>query len=152
MSAKNGLTRSSIRMITAIAAIALLGSALLASAASASKATTPTAYVALGDSLSFGYKAVTFNTNKANNKANCEAAIAAAEKGETAVAKEQDALCEPATSFEPGFVGIFGKKLAVKEKQAGHTLTTVNLGCPGETSDGLIGHLLGGEGAEYDPC
>jgi len=29
----------------------------------------------------------------------------------------------------------------------------VNLGCPGETSDGLIGHLLGGTPeAEYNPC
>ncbi len=152
MSAKHGLTRSSIRMIAAIATIALLGSALFASVASAKKAApTPTAYVALGDSLSFGYKAVTFNENKAAHKANCEAAIAAAEKGETTVAKEQDALCEPTASFEPGFVGLFGKKLAATEKKAGNALTTVNLGCPGETSDGLIGHLLGGEGARIQP-
>jgi hypothetical protein len=152
MSAKHGLTRSSIRMIAAVATIALLGSALFASVASAKKTYTPTAYVALGDSLSFGYKAVTFNANKEAHKANCEAAIVAAEKGETAVAKEQDALCEPTASFEPGFVGLFGKKLASTEKKAGNALTTVNLGCPGETSDGLIGHLLGGEGAEYNPC
>lgn len=153
MSAKHGLTRSSIRMIAAVATIALLGSALFASVASAKKAApTPTAYLALGDSLSFGYKAVTFNENKAAHKANCEAAIVAAEKGETAVAKEQDALCEPTASFEPGFVGLFGKKLASTEKKAGNALTTVNLGCPGETSDGLIGHTFGGEGAEYNPC
>jgi lysophospholipase L1-like esterase len=140
-------------MIAAIATIALLGSALFASVASAKKAApTPTAYLALGDSLSFGYKAVTFNANQAANKANCEAAIAAAGKGETEVAAAQDALCEPIASFEPGFVGIFGKKLAVAEKKVGNALTTVNLGCPGETSDGLIGHLLGGEGAEFNPC
>lgn len=152
MSAKNGSTRS-FRLIGCLAAIAVIGSALFTSVASAKKAApTPTAYLALGDSLSFGYKAVTFNENKAAHKANCEAALTAAGKGETAIAAEQDALCEPAASFEPGFVGVFGKKLAATEKKANNALTTVNLGCPGETSDGLIGHMLGGEGAEFDPC
>lgn len=153
MSAKNGLTRP-VRLLGCLMVLALLASALLASVASAAKkpAPTATAYIALGDSLSFGYKAATYNANKVANKAHCEAGLAAAEKGETALAYSEDALCEPTSSFEPGFVGYFGEKLAKVEKKANHTLTTVNLGCPGETSDGLLGHAFGGAGSEYDPC
>ena len=154
MSAKHGWMRS-FRLLGGLMVVALLASALFASAASAMKSPpTPTAYLALGDSLSFGYKAATFNANKAANKANCEAALVAAGKGEFALAKTENALCEPASSFEGGFVGYFGEKLAKKEAKGmtPHTLSTVNLGCPGETSDGLIGHVLGNEGAEYDPC
>ncbi len=151
MSAKHGLTR--IRWIGCLMVVALLGSALFASVASAKKAPpTPTAYVALGDSLSFGYKQATFNANQVANKAHCEAGTTAAEKGEFALAKTENALCEPAASFEPGFVGDFGSKLAKTEKKANKALTTVNLGCPGETSDGLIGHTLGESGGEWEPC
>jgi lysophospholipase L1-like esterase len=155
MSAKHGLTRS-FGLIGCLMAVALLGSALFASVASAKKPPlTPTAYVALGDSLSFGYKRATLDANQVANKANCEASATAAAKGEIELARAEGALCEPASSFEPGFVGYFGKKLAKTEKEAGNALTTVNLGCPGETSDGLIGHnelFGGGAGAEYDPC
>jgi lysophospholipase L1-like esterase len=152
MTAKNGWMRS-FGLLGCLMALALLGSALLASAASAAKpAPTATAYIALGDSLSFGYKAKTLNANQVTNKAHCEAGITAAENGEDALAYEEKALCEPAASFEPGFVGYFGEKLAKTEKKANNALTTVNLGCPGETSDGLIGHLLGGTEAEYSPC
>jgi lysophospholipase L1-like esterase len=152
MSAKNGSTRS-LRLLGCLMVVALLGSALFASVASAKKpAPTPTAYVALGDSLSFGYKAATLKANKTANKAHCEAGETAAGKGETELAYTEKALCEPAASFEPGFVGYFGAKLAKTEKKANNALTTVNLGCPGETSDGLIGHLLGGMGAENNPC
>jgi lysophospholipase L1-like esterase len=151
MSAKNGSVRS-LRLLGCLMVVAMLGSALLASVASAKKpALTPTAYVALGDSLSFGYKAKTLNENMVANKAHCEAGVTAAEKSEEALAFAEKALCEPAASFEPGFVGYFGKKLAKTEKTAGNALATVNLGCPGETSDGLIGHL-GGAGAEFNPC
>ena len=152
MSAKNGWMQS-FRLLGGLLVVAMLGSALLASAASASKTPpTPTGYVALGDSLSFGYKAKTFNENKATNKAHCEAGEEAAKKGETELAYQEKALCEPASSFEPGFVGIFGKKLAGAEKKVGNALTTVNFGCPGETSDGLIGYALGNSGEEYFPC
>jgi lysophospholipase L1-like esterase len=152
MSAKKGWMQSA-RLLGCLMVVAMVGSAVLASVASASKpAPAPTAYVALGDSLSFGYKAKTFNQNQVANKEHCEAGVTAAEKGETALASAEKALCEPASSFEPGFVGLFGKKLASAEKKAGNALTTVNLGCPGETSDGLIGHLLGNESAEADPC
>ena len=136
MSAKNGLTRS-FRLIGCLMAAALMASALFASAASA-KTLKPTAYLALGDSLSFGYKGVTFTENKVKNAVSCAA--------------EEKAKCEPASSFEGGFVGYFGSRLAKVEKKAGNELTTVNLGCPGETSDGMIGHTYGGPGAEYNPC
>ncbi len=152
MSAKNGCRRS-LRLLGCLMAVALLGSALAASSASAKTVLTPTKYVALGDSLSFGYKAATLNANAAAHKANCEAGFIAASKGETELAYAEKALCEPASSFEGGFVGYLGDHLKKAEKAAGHELSTVNLGCPGETSDGLIGHLLGGTPeAEYNPC
>ncbi len=152
MPAKNGCTRS-LRLLGCLMAVALLGSALAASSASANTALTPTKYVALGDSLSFGYKAATLKANATAHKANCEAGFIAASKGETELAYAEDALCEPASSFEAGFVGYMGQHLKRPEKAAGHELSVVNLGCPGETSDGLIGHLLGGTPeAEYNPC
>jgi lysophospholipase L1-like esterase len=152
MSAKNGSMRS-LRLLSCLIAVAVLGSALLATSASATKAPLkPTAYIALGDSLSFGYKAATVAANATANKTHCEAGQIAAEKGEDELAYAEKALCQPAASFEPGFVGYFAKKLAKTEKTAGNALATVNLGCPGETSDGLIGHLLGGTEAEYEPC
>jgi lysophospholipase L1-like esterase len=152
MSAKNGWMRS-FRLLGCLMVVSLLASALFASVASAKKAPpTPSAYIALGDSLSFGYKASTFNGNAAANKANCEAALEAAGKGELEVAHAENALCEPAASFEAGFVGYFGKKLRGPEKKLNKALSVVNLGCPGETSDGLIGHTYGGPGAEYNPC
>jgi lysophospholipase L1-like esterase len=152
MSAKNGSMRS-YRLLGCLMVVALLVSALCASAASAMKAPLkPTAYIALGDSLSFGYKAATFNNNLSVNKGHCEAGKTAAEKGEEELAFTEKALCEPAASYEAGFVGYFGEKLAKAEKKAGNGLTTINLGCPGETSGGLIGGLLGGEGPEYSPC
>ncbi len=154
MSAKHGLR--SFRFIGCLLAVALLGSALFASVASATKpAPKPTAYIALGDSLSFGYKAATLDANQVAHHANCEASAIAAAKGEFELARAEGALCEPASSFEPGFVGYFGKRLAKTEKEAGNALTTIDLGCPGETSDGLIGHneaFGGGPGAEYNPC
>jgi len=152
MQAIHGLRRS-VRLIGCLAAVAVLGSALFATVANAEKTPLkPTAYIALGDSLSFGYKAKTYNENKTANATHCEADVTAAEKGETALAHTEGALCEPAASFEPGFVGEFGKKLAKTEKGAGNELKTVDLGCPGETSSGLIGHLYGEATAEYDPC
>jgi lysophospholipase L1-like esterase len=95
--------------------LALVASALFASSASAAKKAPlkPTAYVALGDSISFGYKEETFDLNYPT---------------------------ESPSAFEPGFVGDVGKKLAGPEKKAGNALATVNLGCPGETSGGLIGN------------
>jgi lysophospholipase L1-like esterase len=117
--------------------LALLASALFGSNALAKKPTpTPTAYVALGDSISFGYKQETFIRNEEANHAACEA--------------HEQAACEPASSFEGGFVGDFASKLAKIEKKAGNALTTINLACPGETSGGLIGNGPLGEGLEME--
>jgi lysophospholipase L1-like esterase len=95
---------------------------------------TPTAYVAIGDSLGFGYKEMTFNENQVKNAVACG-------KGEMAA-------CEPISSFEGGYVGNFAKKLAAVESRAHNALTTFNLGCPGETTGGMIGNGALGTGLE----
>ncbi len=128
MSATNGLAvslRSRSGLIGCCMALVLLASALLASSASAKTPLKPTAYVAIGDSLAFGYTQEKFDLNlPTENPAN----------------------------FEGGYVNYVAKKLAAKEKHAGNALNLVDLGCPGETSDGVIGHALGNPGAEYNPC
>ncbi len=137
MSATNGSTASFRRLVGCCMALALLVSAMLASTvsnASAAPVLKPTAYVAIGDSLAFGYKEATFYANQAANKTACE--------------KFEQAACEPASSFEPGYVGDFAKKLAKVEKKAGNGLATFNLGCPGETSGGVIGNGPLGTGLE----
>jgi lysophospholipase L1-like esterase len=127
MSATNGSAFSIRRLVGCLLALTLLGSALFASSASASpKTLTPTAYVAIGDSLAFGYKEATFDANQVLNKGACEVF--------------DQTACEPASSFEPGYVGLFGKHLAAVEKHAGNALATINLGCPGETTNGMIGN------------
>jgi len=95
--------------------------------ATAASAST-TNYIGLGDSLAFGYTQQKF---------------------------EENFPTESPTAFEGGYVTILGKKLQGLEEEAGNSLTTVNLGCPGELSDGLIGHneaFGGGAGAEFNPC
>ena len=110
------------RLIGCCLAAVLLVSALLASSASAAKKTyVPTNYTALGDSISFGYSQQKF---------------------------EENYPAESPSAFEGGFVNLLGKKLAALEKRAGNALSTINLSCPGEVSDGLIGTNaeLGGAG------
>jgi lysophospholipase L1-like esterase len=114
------------RLIGCCMAAVLMASAILASAASAKKPATN--YVGLGDSLAFGYTQQKF---------------------------EENFPTENPEAFEEGYVTRLGKKLAKLEKEAGNKLSTVNLGCPGELSDGLIGHneaFGGGAGAEFNPC
>ena len=129
MSATNGLAvslRSRSRLIGCCMALVLLASALLASSASAKPRTySPTAYVAIGDSLAFGYTEEKFDLNLP---------------------------AESPSNFEAGYVNVVDKKLAAVEKHAGNALNLIDLGCPGETSDGVIGHALGNTGPEYDPC
>jgi lysophospholipase L1-like esterase len=111
------------RLIGCMAAV-LLVSALLASSASAAKAPlTPTNYIATGDSLSYGYSQQKF---------------------------EENYPAESPSAFEGGFVNLLAKKLAALEKKAGNALTSINLSCPGEVSDGLIGTnpSLGGGGTK----
>jgi lysophospholipase L1-like esterase len=129
MSATNGLAfslRSRSGLIGCCMALVLMASALLASTASAAKPPLkPTAYVAIGDSLAFGYTQEKFDLNLPT---------------------------ESPSAFEGGYANYVAKKLVGKEKHAGNALNLVNLGCPGETSDGVIGHALGNPGPEYDPC
>ncbi len=150
MSAMNGSAVSfrARGALVACMAIALLASALFASNASAKTPLTRTAYLALGDSISFGYKESTEKANIAANKAACEAEKVAAEKGETEKLLTEGAKCNPTATYEPGFVGDFAKTLAKTEKAAGHELETLNISCPGETSGGLIGNGALGTGLE----
>jgi lysophospholipase L1-like esterase len=115
-----------VRLIGCSTAAVLLVMALLASSASASKPATN--YIGLGDSLAFGYSQQKF---------------------------EENYPTENPGAFEEGYVTLLGKKLHKVEKEAGNNLSTINMGCPGELSDGLIGHneaFGGGAGAEFDPC
>jgi lysophospholipase L1-like esterase len=137
MPAMNGLDVSfrKGRLIGCCMAVALVIAGLLASSASAAKTPlTPTNYVALGDSISFGYSQQKF---------------------------EENYPAESPTAFEGGFVNLLAKKLASLEKKAGNQLSTINLSCPGEVSDGLIGtnpELGGGgtskngESSDASPC
>jgi lysophospholipase L1-like esterase len=114
MSAKNGLTRS-FRLIGCLAAVALVFSALFASVASAKKPLpeNKTTYIAMGDSVSYGYSEEKFDLNFP---------------------------AEPASAFSGGLVDILGEKLAKKEAKLNNLLETKNLACPGEASVGLIGN------------
>jgi lysophospholipase L1-like esterase len=136
MSATNGLAlslRSRSGLIGCCMALVLLASALLASSASAkSRPLTPTAYVALGDSLAFGYTEQKFDENYP---------------------------AESVSAFEGGYANLLAAKLTKAEKSAGNGLALDNLGCPGEVSDGLIGEnlALGGGGtadgtSDAAPC
>jgi len=115
-----------VRLIGCCIAAALLVTVLPVASASASKPKTN--YIGLGDSLAFGYSQQKF---------------------------EENFPTESPAAFEEGYVSILGNKLRKLEKEAGNNLSTVNLGCPGELSDGLIGHseaFGGGPGAEFNPC
>jgi lysophospholipase L1-like esterase len=133
MTARNGFSSRKGRLIGCCIAAALVVTALFASSASAAKTPlTPTNYTALGDSLAFGYTAEKFNNNFPS---------------------------EPPSAFEEGYTNFLVKKLAKAEKQAGNALNLINLGCPGEVSDGMIGEnpMLGGGGegngkSDSSPC
>ncbi len=114
MSAKHGSKRS-FRLLGCLMAVALLASALFASTASAKKPepTNPTAYINLGDSVSYGYTNEKFVLN---------------------------APSEPPSAFEGGYPNLVAETLAKKEAKLGNKLALINLACPGETSKGLIGN------------
>jgi lysophospholipase L1-like esterase len=109
------------RLVGCCIAAVLLVSALFASSASAAKTLAPTNYLALGDSLAFGYTQQKF---------------------------EENYPAESPTAFEGGYTNLLAKKLASQEKKSGNALSLINLGCPGEVSDGLIGENpeIGGGG------
>jgi lysophospholipase L1-like esterase len=122
----------------AAALIALAVFAVLAPAANARPAPTVSTYLALGDSISFGYSEQVFNENFPN---------------------------ESPSYFEEGFTDAFAQHLR-RPSEVGRGITLVNDGCPGETSNGLIGEnpALGGKTStepaghnpqglgDYHPC
>jgi lysophospholipase L1-like esterase len=124
MSATNGSAVSFRRLMGCCLALVIVASAMFAANASAAKVVKPaTNYIGLGDSLAFGYTQQKF---------------------------EENYPTESPTAFEGGYVTLLGKKLATQQRKLGNSLTTINLGCPGEVSDGLIGEnpALGGGGTK----
>jgi lysophospholipase L1-like esterase len=123
MSAMNGDAspiRGRGRLIGCCVAVALALSALVFAPAAANATETATnTYMALGDSISFGYQQERFNVNFPN---------------------------EAPSYFEGGVANSFAKLLGGKE-EVGKGLVTVNNACPGETSNGLIGEnpAIGGK-------
>jgi lysophospholipase L1-like esterase len=115
MSAMNGSTprRSRRGLIGCCIALALVLSAIVFAPVSAQAESEPatTTYLALGDSISFGYSAERF----ANHKA-----------------------AESPSFFEEGVANDFAKDLK-KSSEVGKSIRLVNDACPGETSNGLIG-------------
>jgi lysophospholipase L1-like esterase len=110
-----GLFRVRGRLIVCALAVAALSAVLFAPAASAVNA-PETDYLALGDSLAFGYTAEKFNNNFPT---------------------------ESPAAFEEGYAHFFAKKLRASSKKYGtmlQGLVEVNNGCPGETTDSMIGN------------
>jgi hypothetical protein len=126
MQAKHGLaspTRKRGRLIGLCMTLALALSALVFGPAAARAETTD--YVALGDSISFGYSQERFNVNFP---------------------------AEAPAFFEEGLDHWFRQDLA-KATEVGKGVVDVNDACPGETSNGLIGEnpALGGEVSTEPP-
>jgi lysophospholipase L1-like esterase len=123
MSAMNGSTvalRLSRRAAGCCVALAFALSAFVLAPVSAHAAAPPTTtYLALGDSISFGYSEERFNLHFPT---------------------------ESPSYFEEGFTNDFVKDLA-KNSEVGKSIRLVNDACPGETSEGLIGENpeVGGE-------
>jgi lysophospholipase L1-like esterase len=102
-----------------IPALVAFGALALAPVAGAWKSHPVSTYLALGDSISFGYSEQVFDENAPNDA--------------------------PAY-FEEGFTDAFAEDLG-RRHEVGRNLVLVNDACPGETSNGLIGEnpLLGGQ-------
>src|ERR1043166_7016257 len=111
-----GPIRSRGRLIGCLMALALAGSALVFSApAGATEPPPPTTYLALGDSLAFGYTQEKFEAHFPFN--------------------------ESPLFFEEGYANyLYGKIKGASKKFAQNLkgLHLVNNGCPGETTDSLI--------------
>ncbi len=138
MQATNGsaaLVRSRGRLIACCLALVLaLTAFVIAPAANAATPPPTTTYLALGDSISFGFTEEKFAVN---------------------------APSDAPSFFEEGVANFFTKDLA-KSTEVGKGITDVNYACPGETSNGLIGEneALGGKAStsndkrltDYHPC
>jgi hypothetical protein len=103
-----------------------LSAVVFAPAAANAQAPPTTTYLALGDSISFGYTAEKFNIHAPN---------------------------ESPSYFEEGFTNYFTTSYLKKNTEIGKSVRLVNDGCPGETSNGLIGESesLGGETSTEGP-
>jgi lysophospholipase L1-like esterase len=125
MQAKNGSAaslRSRGRLIGCCTALVFAMTAMVfapAAANAAGAAPETTTYLALGDSISFGYSEERFNLHFPT---------------------------ESPSYFDEGFTNGFAKDLG-KSSEVGKSIRLVNDACPGETSNGLIGENpeLGGE-------
>jgi lysophospholipase L1-like esterase len=96
------------RLIGCVAALAALAAMVVPSIAAAKPPKVKKTYLALGDSLAFGYSQQLFNENEATG--------------------------ENPAAFEHGYASDYYKEIA-----AGGKVQFVNDGCPGETTESLIG-------------
>ncbi len=132
----SGPFRSRGRLIVCAIALVALSAMMLTPVAANAETPTTTTYLALGDSITFGYTQEKFNINYPN---------------------------ESPSYFEEGFDNFFNKDLG-KAEEVGKGITIVNDGCPGETSNTLIGEneAIGGKKStepsgsnglgDYHPC
>lgn len=100
----------------------MLSAALLAPTASAAEKPPTKTYLALGDSLAFGYTQQIFEENLPN---------------------------EAPSFFEANYPNAFARKLRASKTENNKGLVVVNDGCPGETTDSFIGN--GPLGKAVDP-
>lgn len=101
------------RLVGCCAVLALaLSAVLIAPAGANAEAEKTTTYLALGDSISFGFTTEKFVIHKPN---------------------------ESPSYFEEGFTNFFTTGFLKKATEVGKSIRLVNDGCPGETSNGLIG-------------
>ncbi|HWX97217.1 MAG TPA: hypothetical protein VNZ01_10245 [Solirubrobacteraceae bacterium] len=119
MQAMSGFALPFRRLGGCVVALVLVISALFASSAGATTVPVTHSDLALGDSLAFGYSQQLYNENE---KAG-----------------------DPATAFEHGYANYYFN--GSKAKAAGDQL--INDGCPGETTDSMIGNKA--LGAALDP-
>jgi lysophospholipase L1-like esterase len=124
------------RVIGCAAAIALALSALVLAVAPTARAAEPPrkTYLALGDSLAFGYSQQLFNENLTTG--------------------------EPPSAFEAGYANDYWEKLHAAQTKESKWNGPINDGCPGETTDSIIGNgplgaalegIIGGAHGEA-PC
>src|ERR1700677_137377 len=139
MRAKYGFSvpfRSRGGLIACAIALVALSATMFAPVAANAETPTTTTYLALGDSITFGYTEEKFNINYPN---------------------------ESPSYFEEGFDNFFNNDLQ-KSEEVGKGSTIVNDACPGETSNTLIGEneAIGGKKStepsgsnglgDYHPC
>jgi lysophospholipase L1-like esterase len=114
MQAMNGSGRAGIRrfcrLAGCVAALAALSAMTLPSVAGARAPKIRMTYLSLGDSLAFGYSTQTFNEHLTEG--------------------------DPATAFEHGYTNDYFEKV---DAAKGGKVQLVNDGCPGETTESLIG-------------